>query len=489
MKDLTKIIQKGNLTPRERALLIVRHDAQLEQTGKALLSEADLVALTNWRPVTNYEAEQYNKVITLWDLYQKLQIDMQTCYLTTQLALSRLQNSASLLYHRSDSFKQSRPNINSRLWVENDAEFQAYFLEHSGYEYDRLTHLYTFHSLPSTIQKDILLLDPSVKYDHTYFSQEEQIARIMGGKKTLNAEGVEALTKAIVDSIPCGHELRLPNAQISFREVIFNLHFAGYPIMEFGRRLASRHNITYQSEDELRDKLSEIDDLQYKLEKVVRDAVSDGSFFDDFTPLCLSHGHLTHEGKTRLPHDRLMHEWIQAKDTVLKTLETHIDTGELEVRECPTRFFEVSINKTYVTGTSLSQANLSLPFLKDFQSQIDEYSHYCLPVFLLHKATAFENYQYLLKFKEISLELSELLGVDLSQTIESHLEAVRESVDTLNFYLRQISDLRLEKVYKSDIEYPLQVFIPDPSLVLSGLPPKQNESLEIFSEKLESLVR
>ena len=89
MKDLTKIIQKGNLTPRERALLVIRHDAHLLKTGETLLSEADLVALTtNWRPLTNNEAEQYNKIISLWDLYQKLQIDMQTCYLTTQLALS-----------------------------------------------------------------------------------------------------------------------------------------------------------------------------------------------------------------------------------------------------------------------------------------------------------------------------------------------------------------------------------------------------------------
>ena len=95
MKDLTNIIQKGNLTPRERALLIVKHDAHLVKTGEALLSEADLVALTNWRAQTNTQAEQYNNIINLWDLYQKLQIDMQTIYLTTQLALSRLEHAAS----------------------------------------------------------------------------------------------------------------------------------------------------------------------------------------------------------------------------------------------------------------------------------------------------------------------------------------------------------------------------------------------------------
>lgn len=489
MKDLTKIIQKGNLTARERALLVVRNDAHLLKTGKTLLSEADLIALTtNWRPETNQEAEQYNKIINLWDLYQKLQIDMQTIYLTTQLALSRLEHSASMVYYRSDSFKQSRNKTIRGLLVEDDEEFRAFFLERSGYEYDRLTHLYTFYSLPANIQRDILLLDPSVTSDHTYFFQEEQIARIIGNRKSLTTEDIDALTKTIMDSIPWGHELRLPNTKISFKEVIFNMHFAGYPLMEFGRRLASRHNITYESKDELRDKLSEVNDLQYKLEKVVRDTIYDASFFDEFTPLCMSKGYHTHEGKTVLPHDELMKLWIQVKDSVIGTIEAHIDSGKLEVNECPVRFFEVSINKTYITGACLDQENLKLPFVKDFQPQMDEYLHYSFPAFLVHKSAVFENCQYLLGYKDVTLQLSELIGVDLSENINSHLESLHESIDTLSFYLRQMSDRLLERRALPDIKYPLQTFMPDPSLVLSSLKSKQNEGLEIFNEKLKDLI-
>ena len=489
MKDLTKIIQKGNFTPRERALLVIRHDAHLVKTGKALLGEADLIALTtNWRPQTNREAEQYNKIIHLWDLYQKLQIDMQTIYLTTLLALSRLEHSASMVYHRSDSFRQSKHKSIRGLQVKDNEEFRAFFLEHSGYEYDRLTHLYTFYSLPTNIQQDILLLDPCVTSDHTYFFQEEQIARIIGNKKTLTTEDIDALTKTIIDSIPWGHELRLPNTKISFKDVIFNMHFAGYPLMEFGKRLASRHNIIYESEDELRDKLSEVDDLEYKLEKVVRDAVSDGSFFQESTPLCMSSDHLTHEGETFLPHDELIKLWIQAKDAVIETIEAHIDNGELEVCECPVRFFEVSINKTYITGACLDQENLKLPFVKDFQPQMDEYLHYSLPAFLVHKSAVFENCQYLLGFKDVTLQLSKVIDIDLSENVNNHLESLHDSVDTLSFYLRQMSDRLLERRGLPDIKYPLQTFMPDPSLVLSGLKSKQNEGLKMFNEKLRELM-
>ncbi len=488
MKDLTKIIQKGNLTPRERALLIVKHDAHLVKTGEALLSEADLIALTSWRAQTNTQAEQYNNIINLWDLYQKLQIDMQTIYLTTQLALSRLEHAASTVYYRSDSLKQSHHKLSSRLLVEDDAEFRAFFLDHSGYEYDRLIHLYSFYSLPKAVQKDILQLDDGVKYDHTYLFQEEQIARIMGTKKTLDTEGVEAITKAIINSIPWGHELRLPNTKISVKEVIFNGYFAGYPLIEFGKRLASRHNITYESEDDLRDKLSEVDDLQYKLEKVIRDVVSDGSFFDEFTPLCLSKGYRTHSSKTVLPHDELLKQWMKAKESITKTIESSIDSGELEVRECPVRFFEVSINKTYITGTSLDQTSLKLPFTKDFQSQLAESMDYVLPAFLVHKSTFFDNYQYLLGFKEVTVQISEIIGVDLSETVERHLEAIQESVDTLGFYIRQMNDQLLESNSSLGVQYRLQTFIPDPSFTLISLESKQNESLEVFAEKLKPLL-
>ena len=490
MKDLTKIIQKGNLTPRERALLVIKHDAHLLKTGETLLSEADLVALTtNWRPLINNEAEHYNKIISLWDLYQKLQIDMQTCYLTTQLALSRLEHSASMIYYRSDSFKSSRPKLNSRLFLEDGAEFRAFFLEHSGYEYDRLVHICTFYSLTEDLRKDVLRLDPYVTSDHKYFLEEEQIARIIGNKKHVTTGDVDTLTKTIINSIPWGHELRLPNAKISFKEVIFNLHFAGYSLMELGKRLASRHKIKYESDNELRDKLSEVDDLEYKLEKIVHDTISDGSFFDEFTPLCMSSDHLTHEGKTVLPHDELMKRWIKAKDSVIKTIERYIDSGDLEVHECPMRFFEISINKTFITGTSLEQAKLTLPFTKDFVSQIDESMHYFLPAFLVHKSSVFENYQYLLKFKEVTVQLSEIIGVDLSETVTNHLESVCESVDTLSFYLRQMNDKLLERSSQLNVQYPLQTFMPDPSLVLRGLEAKKNESLKVFAERIEPLLR
>ena len=97
MKDITKMLRKGNLTPKERVLLVIRNDAHFQKTGKELISEADMVALTiNWKPQDYRETEKYNQYIDLWDMFGRLEFDMQTNYLTTMLALSRQEHTATL---------------------------------------------------------------------------------------------------------------------------------------------------------------------------------------------------------------------------------------------------------------------------------------------------------------------------------------------------------------------------------------------------------
>jgi len=489
MKDLTKILSKGNLTPRERALLVIKNDAHLIKTGKNLLAEADLVTLTKtWKPDNYREAEQYNKYIDLWDMYLKLEIDMQTCYLTTQLALSRLEHIATLFYYRKDDPKRHHYDLKTFITDEQDAEFRTFFLQHSGYEHDRLVHLQTFYSLPKDIQQDVLLLDPSVNSDHSYFWAEEQIARVVANKKELSDNDIDLLTKTIIDSIPWGQELNLLEVKISVKQVIFNMHFGGYPLLNFGKRLASRHSIHYDSEDELRNKLAELDDLKYKLENVVRDTIKDGSFFDECTPLCKSDGYLTHEGTTTLPHDKIMGLWMDAKDLAVQSIERHINSGDFTVYECPTRFFEVSLNKTYVTGKSLENTDLALPFVSDYLRQIDEMSLYSYPAFLVHKSNAFDNYQHLLAFKDATIKLSEIIGVDLSDNVSSHLKAIIESTNTLNFYLREMSEHMICGSNNSkEIKYPIQVFMPDLSITLHAMTPKLNEGLELVYEKISNL--
>ena len=156
------------------------------------------------------------------------------------------------------------------------------------------------------------------------------------------------------------------------------------------------------------------------------------------------------------------------------------------MRECPTRFFEVTINKTYITDTGLELANETLPFTEDSCDQINVAMLYSYPSFLIHKSSVFQNYQYLLEYKNVTSQLSKMVGVDLSENINNHLESICESVNTLNFYLLQMSDYVSENTL-GVIKYPIQTFLPDPIIRIQNLAPSQNESLEVFTEKLNKL--
>lgn len=484
------MLRKGNLSPKERVLLVIRNDAHFQKTGKELINEADMTALTvNWKPQDYREAEKYNQYLAVWEMFQKLELDMQTTYLTSMLSLSRMEHIATLFYHEKDAPKERQYYLEHLIPDDHEKEFRLFFLKHSGFEYDKLLHLCTFYSLPKVLQQDILLLDPYADSDHAYFLAEAQLARILTNKETLNDVEVEELTKIIINTIPWGHELSFLEHKISIKEVLFNINFAGYPMLEFGKRLASRHNIWYEDDDDLRKKLSQLSDLRYKLESVICDSVRDGLFFNEYIPHCNNSGFKTYVGETKLPHNEIMRLWLKAKNIQTKKLQEHIDSGELVLEQCPTRFFEVSLDKTYVTGVSLIQSYSKLPFVSDYQKQLDEVLLFAYPSFLTSESVAFSNYQHLLAFEAIAERMSEMVGVDVTDKTSMYLKEIADSVNTLNFYFRNVSDHIDQCIYEAkNHQYPLQTFLPDIGIELHNLQPKPSKGIDIFLKEADKLL-
>ena len=67
MKDLTALLSKGNLTPKERILLWVANQVSEEKDGKPILTAADKHALVRgWTPKDNNEAREYNRYNDGW---------------------------------------------------------------------------------------------------------------------------------------------------------------------------------------------------------------------------------------------------------------------------------------------------------------------------------------------------------------------------------------------------------------------------------------
>ena len=85
-KNITNILQRGNLTPKERVLLIVHNNIKKEQTGKEILTPADKHALTEgWTPKDNNEVREYNRFNEGWIKAGFAELEAQTIFLNTEL--------------------------------------------------------------------------------------------------------------------------------------------------------------------------------------------------------------------------------------------------------------------------------------------------------------------------------------------------------------------------------------------------------------------
>ena len=48
-KNISSLLQKGNLTPKERYILLIQNDLEKAKADKGFLTEADIQGLQNWQ--------------------------------------------------------------------------------------------------------------------------------------------------------------------------------------------------------------------------------------------------------------------------------------------------------------------------------------------------------------------------------------------------------------------------------------------------------
>ncbi len=303
MKNISKLLQKSNLTPKERIMAVIKNDIQKEKTGTSVLSEADIHALSEgWSPKNNNEVQEYNKYWNTWDTFVKLGMDMQTLYYTTLLDLAEIEKTF-ILYYFSDDRSKMRTVFDRQSSDEQAITMQNYILDNTGIEYKNLIHRHAFHSLPKSLQEDMISLHPEVEYDSSYFDEEEQLATILKGKKDFTEQEVDELTDIIMSSISWERKKVMESKGLNFSDTIFHAYFAGYPLINFAKKLAEVQGIEYIDENDLKEKVGKIKNLKDELMHVIHDAIVEGLFFDEYIPLCNSQTYTTLSGKTKMKHN------------------------------------------------------------------------------------------------------------------------------------------------------------------------------------------
>lgn len=382
-KNITALLQKGDIKPKERVLLLVANQVSEERDGKSILTEADKHALSEgWTPKDNNEVREYNRFNEGWRLAVFAEMDAQTTFLitkaehfrkyiiTTELNLYPFYRERLNIVERLKNIKVV--DIKEAIEITNKQREQKL---KNGIDFDYAIYQLAFESLSDDFKKDLKTLYDEVEYEHQYLDQEETIANLLNGKNELTKEAKEKLAELVADK---------SYNKYAGKYQLYH-YFAGIPLAEVARYFLASKGVkikgkplaqNQQTDDEDSQTHKDIQkviedyarDNKVKIETILKEACLkwlDGDLLEQYTPLVLSESKATYSGDTKHPHNEIFKEWLKAKEKARATIQKLIDKGELKTEE-------TGQDKT-ITGESLYNFKSDFEFVKDFKKQVDEY--------------------------------------------------------------------------------------------------------------------
>lgn len=489
MKNISKLLQKSNLTPRERIMLMIKNDIHRAKTGEGILSETDVHAVSgSWKPEKNYEVKEYNKYWKTWDLFVKLEMEMQSVFLGTLLRLQDLEK-VLIVYFFDQDIAKRKALFPNKMSDEDKKLVTETILDYTGLEYDRFIHTQTFLSIPESLQKDMESLHPEVRRDHSYFDEEEELSRILKNKKKLSRKDIDKLAALFTGTISWKRVEAMESRGFKLANIVFNGYFAGYDMLNFAYKLAEKFDIEFEDENDLRKKVSELPKLRNEIEIIIREAIEDGLFTDEYTPLCNSETFVTHEGKTKLKHKIIMSRWLKAKEKMTVEIQQHIDNGDLVIEEKTTSIFSISETTKIITGTSIYHFDDSHTFVQDYKKQVEILSYYGYMILAVHKNDVSETYGQLLAFKDVIQKMSDIVGEEVSPSGDTHINGVNEKIDQMNNLLIGIRDKMSEAVYmNTEVDFSIDMYFKEFIIDYSDAVPILKNGIEHFDKKAQEFL-
>lgn len=482
------MLERSDLTPRDRILMRIHNDIHEMKTGKPILTDSDLYALDEgWAPKNNYEVREYNKYLNIWKNLKYLGMDMQTVYLNAVIDIKDVEKILMLFIFKDP--KEYERLLKEKMSEQDQDKILKELLQNTGLDYKSVLYKMTFDSLPKKIQNDALALYPEAKTEHDYLNDEENLSKILKDKKTLTDTEIEKLTDLVMNSISWKYEKEVFNDEQFFLRILISSYFAGVPIKVFIKKLADKLEIEYKDDEELKEKLSEIKDLKHHFREAVKDEVTRGIFFSDYVPLCNSGDYATcNKSDTKTPHTEIIEAWIKAKNKNKKLLQEYVDNGEFVVEERCKKLFSAKLCTNLITGESLYYCDKDLPFIKEYKEQIEQMMVFGNLVHLIKNRDFIKNYRYLLNFIEILKEISETLEKDLLFLGEKYINDTTEDIEMINRQIVHLNDKLSDHIFmNNNYRYYMEIYDEDVTIQIVSLKPLKHESQEYFESTINSL--
>jgi len=338
MKNIANLLARGNLTPREKFLLLIHNDVQRTKTGKDVLTAADKEALENWHAKTNEEVREWNQLNEGWKLSGRMDIEAELHFKDAQVAyLSQLPVLMNLLVYPGDrraSFSIDALKRIKKVTIDEAVEItkkQKGVKLKEGMDFDYAVYELGFELLAAEDRKRMKELYDDIEYDHQYLDQEEIIANLYGGKAEMSDEAKDKLADLVAEK---GYNRFAKEYQLFH-------YFACIPLLEVARHFLKSHGIEIAGKPMAKDQQADDDDENtYEAVAKAMQEYADGhgvtmkamlregcrrwldkGLLDDYTPLVASND------------AELLARWFATKATARKTLLKHVAVGDLVSRD------------------------------------------------------------------------------------------------------------------------------------------------------------
>jgi hypothetical protein len=393
-KDISSLLQRGNITPKQRVLLLVADSVSLEKDKKSILTDAEKEALSSgWKPANNEEVREYNRYNQGWKIAGFAELDAQTTFMDTQITYFQEKQASNFLllypiFREAKNWAErikdiKKVNIDQALEI---TQKQREVKLKDGLDFEYAVYLMAFEISSKPLQEDLKILYDEAEFDTQYLDDEETLSNLFGGEKKLTIDSKNKLADLIIK-----------RAYNDFaKEWQFYHYFGSIPLKEIGKKWLDKRGIkpgALSEEDEdfnkafakaselkkltpeeaLKDftseNLAEIIEsyakshdtsVEAELKEIVLEWLDNG-LLNEYEPLFKSTSTDAYNGNTKLPHKELFKEWIKSKAEAKKRLENLITENKLKR------------DGNAITGESLYAFNGDYQFTKEFKEKTDHY--------------------------------------------------------------------------------------------------------------------
>ena len=377
-KNISSLLQKGNLTPKQRYLLIIQNDIARAKTGKEILTEADIKGLESWHAQTNEEAREWNKYNEGWKLSGRAGIEVEFIYAETKAEHFR----RNIISHELIIYPIYREYLNAlqalkKIKVVDINEAIAITKKQREQKLkDGGDFEYSVFELAIELlgDKDRAKLeeatDEDAIFDETRLDHETKIADLLAGKNELTKEAKEKLAELVGK--------HSTNNYTKESQLYFD--YASIPLYEIAERFLKDKGVKFSGDKDKvigragrvamkmagRDILDRAEKLKEILENYARDnKTTIEAIIKEACLKWLDEDLLKKHPPLVLREKELFNKWLKTKAEARATLQKLIDKGELKAEE-------TGRDKT-ITGESLYRFKGDFKFIKEFKERVDRY--------------------------------------------------------------------------------------------------------------------